>query len=110
MSSTAEARSGSGRTRVTSRAALLVLMLTALILYLMVPLRTYMAQRSRLADLERQAQVLLAENEELRGDIARLNDPAFLERIARECLGMVREGEIAFIVVPKGGQAPPPKC
>ena len=34
-----------------------------------------------------------------------------LERIARECLGMVKPGEIAFVVVPKGGHtATPSDC
>ena len=36
---------------------------------------------------------------------------AFLERLARQCLGMVKPGEIAFVVVPKeGAPAPPPSA
>jgi cell division protein FtsB len=32
-------------------------------------------------------------NDDLRADIDRLGDPAYLEQQARECLGMVRPGE-----------------
>ena len=34
----------------------------------------------------------------------------FLERIARECLGMVKPGETAFVVVPAHGKPDPPDC
>jgi cell division protein FtsB len=33
--------------------------------------------------------------------IDRLHDPRYLELLARECLGMVKKGEITFVVVPK---------
>jgi cell division protein FtsB len=40
-----------------------------------------------------------------------LRDPGFLERLARQCLGMVKPGEVAFVVVPvQGAPAPPPEC
>jgi cell division protein FtsL len=98
------------RVRFTPRAALLALVVTALLFYLAVPLRTYLGQRDRLAELERQAQVLQSQNQQLRAEIELLHDPEYLERIARECLGMVMAGEIGFIVVPKGGQSTPPDC
>jgi len=74
------------------------------------PLRTYMAQRDRLAQLQRQSQVLVQQNEQLRRQIAQLQDPSYLERIARECLGMVKPGEIGFIIAPQSGRAQPPGC
>jgi cell division protein FtsB len=95
---------------VTPRAVLLALVVTGLLFYLAVPLRTYLDQRDRLQELERQSQVLERENDQLRRQIELLHDPAYLERIARECLGMVKEGEIGFIVVPKGGESQPPDC
>jgi cell division protein FtsB len=98
------------RARVTPRAVLLALVVTGLLFYLAVPLRTYLDQRDRLQELERQSQVLERENDQLRRQIELLHDPAYLERIARECLGMVKEGEIGFIVVPKGGESQPPDC
>ena len=42
--------------------------------------------------------------------VTRLSDPAELQRIARECLGMVMPGETAFMTVPKHGTLVPPKC
>jgi len=105
--STRRARS---RIRFTPRAGILALILTAMFLYMVVPLRTYISQRNRLSQLEQQAQVLQRQNARLAQQIQQLNDPAFLERTARQCLGMVRSGEIAFVIVPAGGQAQPPPC
>lgn len=89
------------------------MVVTALLIYLVVPLRTYLAQRDRLNQLERQTQILEQQREKLRREVQLLQDPAYLERIARECLGMVKKGEIGFIVVPEGSsgaQIPPPDC
>jgi len=69
-----------------------------------------MAQRDHLGQLERQTKVLEQQNGMLQLKIQQLHDPAYLERIARECLGMVKPGEIGFIVVPKSGEAQPPDC
>ena len=41
---------------------------------------------------------------------ADLNDPRTLERLARECLGMVRPGQIAFVTIPKHAAPIPPDC
>ncbi|CAN5347444.1 hypothetical protein BH20ACT24_BH20ACT24_11630 [soil metagenome] len=98
------------RIRLTPRAAVLILVVSALLLYLVVPLRSFIAQRDRLTQLEEQARALERQNSELEEEIRRLYDPEYLERIARECLGMVRPGEIPFVVVPKSGEATPPDC
>lgn len=99
-----------GRSRVKPRAAILAIVVTALLIYLVVPLRSFMAQRAQLDRLARQTTALHQQNAELHRQIARLRDPAYLERIARECLGMVKRGEIAFVIVPKDGKARPPTC
>jgi cell division protein FtsL len=98
------------RLRFTPRAAILALVLTALLMSMAVPLRTYLQQRARVADLRHQTQLLQQENAQLQRQIQQLNDPAYVERIARECLGMVRPGEIGFIVVPRSGPPRPPVC
>jgi cell division protein FtsL len=100
----------SGRLRVTPRAAILAVIVVALLISMVVPFRAYLTQRSRLADLERQTQLLEQQNAQLQRKVERLHDPAYLEQIARECLGMVRPGEIPFVVVPKGRAAPPSSC
>jgi cell division protein FtsB len=98
------------RIRLTPRAAILAILVTALLLYLVVPLRAYMAQRDRLEQLEHQTEVLSQQNAELSRQIDRLNDPAYIERLARECLQMTRPGEISFVVVPAAGHPVPPAC
>ncbi len=111
MSAAAPSAALSGpRVRFTPRAAILALAVVALLIYLIVPLRTYLDQRARLAQLERRTQILEQQNANLSKQVQRLNDPSYLERVARECLGMVRPGEIGFIVVPKTGVIPPANC
>ncbi len=98
----AGARSSKGRTRFTPRAALLVLVLVALLVYLAVPVKAYLAERSHVGQLQQQTQVLQRQNVALRQQVRQLHDPAYVEKLAR-CEGMVRPGEISFVVVPKGG-------
>ena len=91
------------RMRVTGRAAALALLVGALVVASIYPLRTYLAQRGQIGSLERQERVLERKNASLGGRIRRLHDPAYLERLARECLGMVKRGEVSFVVVPQRG-------
>jgi cell division protein FtsB len=98
------------RLRVTPRAAILAVIVVALLMSMVVPFRAYLTQRSRLAELERQTQLLERQNAQFQSKVERLHDPAYLEQIARECLGMVRPGEIPFVVVPDGGGAAPSSC
>ena len=86
------------RPRLTGRAAALLVAATVLLLLLLVPARQYLDQRARITELERQGTALERQNAELRGEIALLRDPVELERLARECLGMVRPGEIALVL------------
>ena len=75
------------------------------------PAQLYFEQRAELAQLERQAAALERTNETLASRAEQLRDHAYLERLARRCLGMVKPGEVAFVVVPKeGAPAPPPEC
>ena len=90
------------RPRLTGRAAVLLVVLAILILLSLVPTRRYLAQRSRIAELEREATRLEQQNDALRADILKLRDPAEIERLARECLGMVRPGEVALVTPGSG--------
>ena len=74
------------------------------------PLRAYLAERGKVAELQRQTGVLEEANEHLDRRIAQLNDPTELERIARECLVMVKPGETAFVMVPADGGPPTAEC
>ena len=62
----------------------------------------------QVAELEHQRRVLLEENRRLREEIRRLHDPAYVERLAREQLGLVRPGEIAVVLVPEPAPSPSP--
>ncbi len=75
------------------------------------PAQMYFEQTAELARFEQQADALERRNEALADRAEQLRDHAFLERLARQCLGMVKPGEVAFVVVPKeGAPAPPPEC
>lgn len=61
-------------------------------------------ERSRLQDLSRSVANLREENHRLREDIRALReDPRAVERVAREALGLSREGEIVFILEGESG-------
>lgn len=98
------------RPRLTRRAAGLAAVVALLATASVVPLRQYAEQRGELAELEREVAELRAERDRLEAEVERLQDPEFLERLARECLGMVRPGEIAIVPVPKKGEPPPDRC
>lgn len=108
------ARTGAHRAkrtwRLSARAAGLAIVALLLLSFAVAPFRTLMDQRGELGDLQRQTQDLQRENAELQTKVQRFNDPAYMERLARECLGMVRVGEIAFVTVPKHGAPVPPAC
>ena len=95
--------------RVTARAAGLLVAVMFLALLALVPARAYLDQRSKIAELERQAAHLQVQNERLAAAIEKLHDPVELERLARECLGMVAPGETALIT-PGGGGADRVDC
>jgi cell division protein FtsB len=64
--------------------------------------RTYTLAREA-ARLEQHRRDLLAENASLLAEIQRLRtDDQYLERLAREQLGMLRPGEMELVIVPAG--------
>jgi cell division protein FtsB len=96
--------------RATPRASILLFAVFLAVVFAVAPMRAYLHQRAELSDLQRQADLLEQQNTALERRIADLNDPATLERLARECLGMVEPGEIAFVPIPKGRAPTPPDC
>ncbi|SDL04179.1 FtsB family cell division protein [Streptomyces indicus] len=87
------------RSRLTGRAALLALVVCSLIVALAYPMRQYVAQRADIAEQQRILDEERAETERLRDEKARWQDPAYVERQARERLHMVRPGETGYTVV-----------
>jgi cell division protein FtsB len=99
------------RARLTAHATILLSLMTIVLILSIAPAQMYFEQRAELRRMERRSEELTAENASLQGRADQLRDAAFLERLARQCLGMVEPGEIAFVVVPrKGAPAPPPEC
>ena len=89
------------RPRLTGRAAALLVAVSVLVVMAIVPARQLLEQQGRIAELDRLAEELEAENLELGREISALNDPVHLEKLARACLGMVAPGEVAFVIAGK---------
>jgi cell division protein FtsB len=98
------------RPRLTGRAGFLLIVLTILAVFATAPAREYLSERGHVADLQQEAKGLEGDNDALRADIAILHDPAEKERLARACLGMVEEGEIAFVIGAQTGDTEPAPC
>ncbi len=92
--------------RVSMRAAVLLVAVLTVLTFAIAPLRALLVEHTKLDELQRQTQVVQRQNDLLNERILQLKDPAYLERLARECLGMVAPGETAFVTVPE--QGPPP--
>jgi cell division protein FtsB len=70
----------------------------ALILFLVLPTRTWLSQRSSLSDSRHRLSVLQQENDALSARVTALQSPEEVERVARQQYGMVRPGEQPFAV------------
>ncbi len=96
--------------RATARAGFLLMVVLLVLTLAIAPMKAFISQRAQLAEMQRQTAMLEKANGELTARIDQLHDPAYLERLARECLGMVAPGETSFITVPKNGAPQPPEC
>ena len=77
-------------TRLTSRAAVLAVVICAIALSLAYPVREYMAQRQQIDQLVSQRQTMLTQVKNLEAQRARLSDrrnPAVLDRQVAQALG-----------------------
>ncbi|MDT7711208.1 MAG: hypothetical protein QOG20_6815 [Pseudonocardiales bacterium] len=91
----------------TRRAAVLALVVCALALTVVVPLRNYVAQRQELAAVSQQQQNLAAQVDALTQEKVRLSDPAEIEAQARSRLGYAMPGEVPYVVqFPQAPAAP----
>jgi cell division protein FtsB len=105
----AEAAARKPRVRLTGRAVVLAGLVIALLVASIGVVRQYFDQRADIDRLEARLEALQEQRESLQRRIEQLRDPEYLERLARECLGMVAPGEIAF-VVPEDQGPPPTTC
>lgn len=82
------------------RRVMLLIVLVGAVFILFFPARQLVQQRQRIGSLEDRLVQLRVENELLSQDVDRLSDPAELEVLARERLGLVKPGERAYFVEP----------
>src|SRR5437867_2730370 len=71
-----------------------------LILFLVLPTRTWLSQRSALDSAGHRLAAIRQENAALQARAKALQSPAEIERLARQQYGMIRPGEQAFAVTP----------
>ncbi len=72
-----------------------------------VPYRQILDSRNQVQAAQEQLVDLEAENEVLSAEVSALNTPEEIERLARDKLGYVREGEVAYVVLdPPGADEP----
>ena len=91
------------RARFTSRAAVLAVVLCAIALSLAYPVREYIAQRRQIDQLQAERQSLTTQLRHLQQQQGRLNDPGYIEQLARNQLHLCMRGATCYVVV--GGQS-----
>jgi cell division protein FtsB len=97
-----QSRRQARRSRLTGRAAVLVLVLCSLIVALAYPIRQYVSQRAEIGDMRRQRAADRARVERLRDLKARWQDDSYAEQQIRKRLHYVRPGETGYLVIQPG--------
>jgi|SRR5580700_5323322 cell division protein FtsL len=90
-------------TRLTSRAAVLAVVICAIALSLAYPVREYVAQRQQIDQLVAQRQTMLTQVKNLQAQQARLSDRSYIEQLARQELDMCFPGTQCYVI--EGGQS-----
>ena len=98
------------RSPLTGRAAVLALVLAALVISSVVPLRAYFSQRADLAELRARTAAQEKRVEALKAVKQKWEDPAYVEAQARSRLHFVMPGETGYVVLgPEEAPAPSKK-
>jgi cell division protein FtsB len=84
---------------LTTRAAVLGLVVCALVVSAALPLREFLSQRADIRHLEQSQAAARARVAQLEEQKARLGDPAYVAALARDELHFVRPGETAYVVI-----------
>jgi cell division protein FtsB len=83
---------------LTPRGAVLLLVMFALAATAVYPLRQYVSQQDRIERLQAKQQALAAENARLEAERERLQDPAYVQQLAKRDYHVVSPGEEAWVV------------
>ena len=89
---------------LTPRGAVLLLVMFALAATAVYPLRQHVSQQHRIEFLEAKQRALAAENARLEVERKRLQDPAYVQQLAKGNYHLVAPGEEAWVVT---GTPPP---
>jgi len=95
----ARSAEGKSRPRLTSRAAVLAAVICAITLTLAYPVREYIAQRRQIGQLGAQQQSLYVQLNRLHAQERRLNDPAYVEQLARDQLHMCLPRQTCYVII-----------
>jgi len=89
------------------RVTFLALLVVALYLLAVTPVRTFVQQRAQMQKAEQRYEILASTNEQLRARALELQSDAEIKKLARERYELVEPGQQAFAVMPPS--APPPE-
>jgi cell division protein FtsB len=89
--------------RLTGRAAILVLVLAVLTVSYASSMRAYLEQRTQISSLKDQIALRQANIDDLEREKRRWDDPAYVRQQARE-LNYVMPGETAYVVLDENGE------
>jgi cell division protein FtsB len=84
---------------LTTRAAVLGLVVCALVVSAALPLREFLSQRGQIASAQAKNEQQRQRVDALEEQLAQLKDPAYVKAQARERLHFVMPGEIAYVVI-----------
>jgi cell division protein FtsL len=91
--------SGRGRPRLTSRAAILAVVICAIALSLAYPVREYIAQHRQIDQLEAQQMMEEGQVRSLEAEQQQLSDPQYIEDQARARLNMCMPDETCYVII-----------
>jgi cell division protein FtsB len=87
------------RPRLTSRAAVLAVVICAITLSLAYPVREYITQRRQISALGAQQQALSSQLSRLQAQQRQLNDPAYIEQIAQDQLHLCMPRQTCYVII-----------
>jgi cell division protein FtsB len=87
------------RPRLTSRAAVLAVVLCAIALSLAYPVREFIAQRRQIDQLEAEHQAVAAQLRRLEAQHRQLSNPSYVEQLARDRLHMCMPTQTCYVII-----------
>jgi cell division protein FtsB len=87
------------RPRLTSRAAVLAVVICAITLSLAYPVREYIAQRRQISALGTQQQALTSRLSKLQAEQRQLNNPAYIEQLAQDRLHLCMPRQTCYVII-----------